>query len=113
MPLSLTRKGVLSVPDRIAALKDTNAAQYSLQLLQFAGMNMPYDRVPQANMLNVITQISGHPCIITANNGSFKGGTMSPHHGEEVSAIPSKFAEQNALYLRGGQWGSLSAISSE
>ena len=58
MPLSLTRKGVLSVPDRIAALKDTNAAQYSLQLLQFAGMNMPYDRVPQAN---AITQISGHP----------------------------------------------------
>jgi len=56
MPLSLTRKGVLSIPDRIAALKDTNA--YSLQLLQFAGMNMPYDRVPQAN---AITQISGHP----------------------------------------------------
>ena len=76
MPLASTRKGVLSVPDRIAALKDKDA--YFLQLSEFAGMKMPYDKVPHANTLNVITKISGHPCFIIASNGSFKGGTIYP-----------------------------------
>ena len=94
MPLSSTRKGVLSVPDRIAALKDTDA--YCLQLSQFAGMNMPYGKVPQANTLNVITKISGHPCIITANNGSFKGGTMYPITVKK-SLRSHQIAEQNRI----------------
>lgn len=77
MPMQSTREGVCSVFDRITALKD-NDDNYCLELSKFAGFKMPYGSVPRGNSVTVITRVSGNPCIITANNGSFKGGTMYP-----------------------------------
>ena len=94
MPLASTRKGVLSVPDRIAALKDKDAC--CLQLSEFAGIKMPYDKVPHANTLNIVTKISGHPCVIIASNGSFKGGTVYPITVKK-SLRSQEIAQQNRL----------------
>ena len=78
MPMHSTREGVFSVYDRIAALKDKDDDNYCLELSEFTGFKMPYGSVPRGNSVVMITRISGTPCIITANNGSFKGGTMYP-----------------------------------
>ena len=77
MPLQSTKEGRLSVYDRIATLKDGEDG-YCLELSEFAGLKMSYGHVPRGNSIVVITRISGNPCIIAANNGSFKGGTMYP-----------------------------------
>ena len=78
MPMQSTREGVYSVYDRVTALKDNNDDNGCLELSEFAGFQMPYGSVPRANSVTVITRVSGNPCIITANNGSFKGGTVYP-----------------------------------
>lgn len=78
MPMDSTREGVLGVYDRITALKDEDDDNYCLELSGFAGFKMPYGNVPCGNTVTMITRVSGNPCIITANNGSFKGGTMYP-----------------------------------
>ena len=78
MPVQSTREGVFSVYDRIAALKDKDDDNYCLELSEFAGFKMPYGSVPRGNSVIVITRVSGNPCIIIANNGSFKGGTVYP-----------------------------------
>lgn len=77
MPMKSTREGVLGVYDRVAALKDEDD-NYCLELSEFAGFKMSYGHVPHGNSVTMITRVSGSPCIITANNGSFKGGTMYP-----------------------------------
>ena len=77
-PMHSMREGVLGVYERIAALKDEEDDNYCLELSEFAGLKMPYGNVPRGNTVTLITRVSGSPCIITANNGSFKGGTMYP-----------------------------------
>ena len=78
MPMHSTREGVFSVYDRITALKDKEDDNYCLELSEFAGFKMSYGSVPRGNSVIVITRVSGNPCIISNNNGSFKGGTMYP-----------------------------------
>jgi len=73
-----TREGVFSIYDRISALKDKEGDNCCLELSEFAGFKMSYGTVPRGNSVTMITRVSGNPCIITANNGSFKGGTMYP-----------------------------------
>lgn len=78
MPMHSTREGIYGVYDRITALKDKEDDNYCLELSEFAGFNMSYGAVPRGNIVTMITRVSGNPCIITANNGSFKGGTVYP-----------------------------------
>lgn len=78
LPMQSTREGVFSVYDRINALKDKDDDNYCLELSEFAGFKMSYGTVPRGNTVTVITRVSGNPCIISASNGSFKGGTVYP-----------------------------------
>lgn len=78
VPMHSTREGVLGVYERITALKDEDDDNYCLELSELAGLKMSYGNVPRGNTVTLITRVSGNPCIITANNGSFKGGTMYP-----------------------------------
>lgn len=76
--MNSTREGVLGVSDRISALRDKEDDNYCLELSEFAGLKMSYGTVPRGNSMIMITRVSGGPCIISANNGSFKGGTVYP-----------------------------------
>jgi 3-methylcrotonyl-CoA carboxylase beta subunit len=69
-------RGKLTVTDRIAHLIDPGST--FLELSTLAGLNM-YDGVrPGAGIVTGIGIVEGTPCMVIANDATFKGGTYFP-----------------------------------
>lgn len=66
----------LTVRERIDLLKDEGSEVFDIGL--WAGFNMPYGRVNNASNAVSIIKISGETCIVSANDWTFKGGTVYP-----------------------------------
>lgn len=66
----------LTVQERINLLKDEGSEVLDIGL--FAGLNMPYGRVNNANNSVSIVKIAGETCVVSANVWTFKGGTLYP-----------------------------------
>jgi 3-methylcrotonyl-CoA carboxylase beta subunit len=71
-----TKRGKLLVRDRIAALLDPGTPFLELSALAAHGM---YDgEVACGGIVTGIGQVSGHDCVIVANDATIKGGTYYP-----------------------------------
>lgn len=66
----------LTVRERIDLLKDEGSDVLDIGL--WAGLSMPYGRVNNASNAVTIVKISGETCIVSANDWTFKGGTVYP-----------------------------------
>lgn len=66
----------LSVYQRIELLRDEGSD--ILYLSTTAGRGMPYGTVNSAGSITAIVEIAGETCIISANDWTFKGGTIYP-----------------------------------
>ncbi|KAL8578181.1 hypothetical protein ACOMHN_051736 [Nucella lapillus] len=64
------------VDERVKALIDDGSP--FLELSPLAGFMMEYGTVPRAGVITGIGQIAGKVCMVMANDGAFKGGTMYP-----------------------------------
>lgn len=72
-----TERGKLLVHERIAALIDPGTA--FLEIAQLAGLDVYKEKLkPGAGIVTGIGVISGHPCVIVANDATVKGGTYFP-----------------------------------
>lgn len=69
-----TRK--LTVQERIDLLRDEGSDV--LKIGVFAGLHMPYGSVYNASNAVSIVKISGETCVVSANDWTFKGGTVYP-----------------------------------
>lgn len=66
----------LTVRERIDLLRDEGSEVLDIGL--WAGFNMPYGRVNNAGNAVSIIKICGETCIVSANDWTFKGGTVYP-----------------------------------
>ena len=66
----------LNVYQRIELLRDEDSDVLYLSVT--AGRGMPYGTVNSAGTITAIADIVGETCIITANDWTFKGGTIYP-----------------------------------
>ncbi|XP_018027073.2 methylcrotonoyl-CoA carboxylase beta chain, mitochondrial-like [Hyalella azteca] len=73
---SYVRKKVLP-RDRITRILD-DPDEDLLEIGIFAGLGMPYGDVPSAGTICCIGKVHGRYCMISATEGTFKGGTMFP-----------------------------------
>ncbi|PVD23304.1 hypothetical protein C0Q70_16572 [Pomacea canaliculata] len=64
------------VEDRVKALIDQGSP--FLELSPLAGFQMEYGTIPRASMLTGIGRVSGKLCMILANDGAVKGGSVYP-----------------------------------
>jgi 3-methylcrotonyl-CoA carboxylase beta subunit len=71
-----TGRGKLLVRDRVDRLLDPGSP--FLELSQLAGTGMYDDAVPSAGIITGIGRISGHECVVVANDATVKGGTYYP-----------------------------------
>ncbi|XP_076440810.1 uncharacterized protein LOC143280133 [Babylonia areolata] len=71
-----TKRNKKLVEDRVKALLDEDTP--FLELSPLAGFMMEYGTVPRAGVITGIGQISGKLCMLMANDGALKGGTMFP-----------------------------------
>ena len=69
-------RGKLTVRERIEILKDPGSD--FLEFAEFAAYNVYDDHVPAAGIITGIIEVSGHCCIIIANDATVKGGTYYP-----------------------------------
>src|SRR4029450_2757226 len=71
-----TGRGKLLVRDRVDRLLDPGSP--FLELSPLAGTGMYDDAVPSAGIITGIGRISGHECVVVANDATVKGGTYYP-----------------------------------
>ncbi len=69
-------RGKLTARERIEILKDPGSD--FLEFSEFAAYNVYDDHVPAAGIITGIIEVSGHCCIIIANDATVKGGTYYP-----------------------------------
>uniref|UniRef100_A0A2C9JRG8 methylcrotonoyl-CoA carboxylase n=1 Tax=Biomphalaria glabrata TaxID=6526 RepID=A0A2C9JRG8_BIOGL len=70
------RHGKLLLPDRLKLLLD-NTEDF-LELSVIGGIGMEYGNIPRANILTGIGKVMGRYCLVVANDGAFKGGSIYP-----------------------------------
>ncbi len=87
-------RGKLLPRDRVAALIDPGSP--FLELSQLAAFGQYDDGVPAAGIITGIGQISGHECIIVANDATVKGGTYYPETVKKHLRA-QEIARQNCL----------------
>ncbi len=71
-----TERGKMLPRDRVAALLDKDTSFFELS--QFAAYQVYDDPVPAAGIITGIGKVSGHDCVIIANDATVKGGTYFP-----------------------------------
>jgi 3-methylcrotonyl-CoA carboxylase beta subunit len=71
-----TARGKLLVRDRVDRLLDPGAP--FLELSPLAATGMYDDAVPSAGIVTGIGRVSGHDCVVVANDATVKGGTYYP-----------------------------------
>ncbi|MGH6771250.1 MAG: carboxyl transferase domain-containing protein [Xanthobacteraceae bacterium] len=71
-----TKRGKLLVRDRIAALLDPGSP--FLELSPLAAYEMYGGDVASAGIVTGVGRVSGHDCVIVANDATIKGGTYYP-----------------------------------
>ncbi len=69
-------RGKLLPRDRVAGLLDQGAP--FLELGQFAAQGLYDDDVPAGGIITGIGRVSGHECVVVANDATVKGGTYYP-----------------------------------
>jgi 3-methylcrotonyl-CoA carboxylase beta subunit len=69
-------RGKLLVRDRVRHLLDSGSP--FLEIGQLAGHEMYGDAIPAAGLVTGIGRVSGHECVIVANDATVKGGTYYP-----------------------------------
>jgi len=70
------KHGKMMITDRVRSLVDD--FDDFLEISLTGGIGMPYGHVPRANSLIGIGKIHGKYCMLSANDGSFKGGALFP-----------------------------------
>ncbi|CAL1529546.1 unnamed protein product [Lymnaea stagnalis] len=70
------RHGKMLITDRVKSLVDSMDDFLELSLI--GGIGMEYGHIPRANILSGIGKVNGHHCLIVANDGAFKGGSIYP-----------------------------------
>ena len=78
------RLGRLAVRDRLAHLLDQGSPFLELGLWAAWGMYAEWGEVPAAGVLTGIGQVSGHSCVIVANDATVKAGAMFPQSVKKV-----------------------------
>ena len=78
------RLGRLAVRDRLAHLLDPDSPFLELGLWAAWGMYAEWGDVPAAGVVTGIGQISGHSCVIVANDATVKAGAMFPQSVKKV-----------------------------
>ncbi len=71
-----TARGKLLVRDRVDRLLDPGSP--FLELSPLAATGMYDDAVPSAGIVTGIGRVSGHDCVVVANDATVKGGTYYP-----------------------------------
>ena len=72
-------RGKLTARERIEILKDPGSD--FLEFSEFAAYEVYDDQyVPAAGIITGIIEVSGHYCIVIANDATVKGGTYYPPH---------------------------------
>jgi 3-methylcrotonyl-CoA carboxylase beta subunit len=71
-----TSRGKLLVRDRVDRLLDPGSP--FLELSPLAATGMYDDAVPAAGLVTGVGRISGHECVVVANDATVKGGTYYP-----------------------------------
>ena len=71
-----TERGKMLPRARVAALIDKDTSFFELS--QFAAYQVYDDPVPAAGIITGIGNVSGHDCVIIANDATVKGGTYFP-----------------------------------
>ena len=69
-------RGKLTARERIEILKDPGSD--FLEFSEFAAYEVYDDHVPAAGIITGIIEVSGHYCIVIANDATVKGGTYYP-----------------------------------
>jgi 3-methylcrotonyl-CoA carboxylase beta subunit len=69
-------RGKLLPRDRVNRLLDPGSA--FLELGQFGGYELYDDVIPSGGIITGLGQVSGHTCVIVANDATVKGGTYYP-----------------------------------
>ena len=69
-------RGKLTARERIEILKDPESD--FLEFSEFAAYEVYDDHVPAAGIITGIIEVSGHYCIVIANDATVKGGTYYP-----------------------------------
>jgi len=84
--------------DRISRLWDEEEEGGMLELGTLAGLGMKYGDVPGAGVIWAIGRIHGVWCIVSANEGTLKGGTYFPI-GVQKSRLATEMAHRLRLPL--------------
>ncbi|WP_010585058.1 acyl-CoA carboxylase subunit beta [Schlesneria paludicola] len=78
------RQGRLAVRERLAQLLDDQSLFHELGLWAAWGMYPEWGEIPAAGVVVGIGQISGHACMIVANDATVKAGAMFPQSVKKV-----------------------------
>ncbi|XP_059148388.1 methylcrotonoyl-CoA carboxylase beta chain, mitochondrial-like [Physella acuta] len=86
------RHGKMVITDRLKSLFDDEYLELSL----IGGIGMEYGHIPRANALTAIGKVMGRYCLVLANDGAFKGGSIYPVTLKKQLRA-QEIAEQNRL----------------
>ncbi len=71
-------KGKLTIPERLELLFDPGAPQFEVATFAAMGCYEEYGNIRSAGVRTVIGEVSGHTCMVVANDSMVKSGTWFP-----------------------------------